>query len=209
MILITKRRKVALVGHHTIYKVEDVAMVYIPSESVRKHDSEEAKYVKMFQSVDLSSNFYFSYSYDLTHSLQYNMTRVTVGSRGQGEQREGRGRRDEYSSNDSANESGDDYDEDEEEEEKDHDDRQRRHQTSHASQIGVDKKQSSTSSKTPTNSASDLLPASSRTSTTTTKTSSTTSSSATVTAGKTPTTSRQRLTTLHGELIMPTINATW
>jgi len=79
MILITKRRKVALVGHHTIYKVEDVAMVYIPNESVRKHDSEEAKYVKMFQSVDLSSNFYFSYSYDLTHSLQYNMTRVNVG----------------------------------------------------------------------------------------------------------------------------------
>jgi len=79
MILITKRRKVALVGHHTIYKVEDVAMVYIPNESVRKHDSEEAKYVKMFQSVDLSSNFYFSYSYDLTHSLQYNMTRVSVG----------------------------------------------------------------------------------------------------------------------------------
>ena len=64
MILITKRRKVALVGHHTIYKVEDVAMVYIPNESVRKHDSEEAKYVKMFQSVDLSSNFYFSYFAD-------------------------------------------------------------------------------------------------------------------------------------------------
>ncbi len=26
----------------------------------------------MFQAVDLSSNFYFSYSYDLTHTLQYN-----------------------------------------------------------------------------------------------------------------------------------------
>jgi len=84
MILITKRRKVALVGHHTIYKVEDVAMVYIPSESGRKHDSEEAKYVKIFQSVDLSSNFYFSYSYDLTHSLQYNMTRVDISGLGLG-----------------------------------------------------------------------------------------------------------------------------
>jgi len=27
----------------------------------------------MFQTVDLSSNFYFSYSYDLTNSLQHNM----------------------------------------------------------------------------------------------------------------------------------------
>ena len=26
----------------------------------------------MFQAVDLSSNFYFSYGYDLTHTLQYN-----------------------------------------------------------------------------------------------------------------------------------------
>jgi hypothetical protein len=72
MILITKRRKVGLIGHHTIYKVEDVAMVYIPNDSVRKHDAEEGRFVKIFQSVDLSSNFYFSYSYDLTHSLQVN-----------------------------------------------------------------------------------------------------------------------------------------
>ena len=27
----------------------------------------------MFQTVDLSSDFYFSYSYDLTNSLQHNM----------------------------------------------------------------------------------------------------------------------------------------
>ena len=26
----------------------------------------------MFQAIDLSSNFYFSYGYDLTHTLQYN-----------------------------------------------------------------------------------------------------------------------------------------
>nr|XP_019953054.1 PREDICTED: polyphosphoinositide phosphatase [Paralichthys olivaceus] len=31
-------------------------------------------YVRIFQNVDLSSNFYFSYSYDLSHSLQYNLT---------------------------------------------------------------------------------------------------------------------------------------
>lgn len=74
IILVTKRRRVAVIGHHTIYKVEDTSMIYIPSDHVRLFHSDEQRYVKMFQSIDLSSNFYFSYSYDLTHTLQYNMT---------------------------------------------------------------------------------------------------------------------------------------
>ena len=95
--LITKRRRIAVIGYHTIYKIEDTTMVYIPNESVRIHHPDEARYVKLFQSVDLSSNFYFrlvkclgdqlkknveliiafsinSYSYDLSHTLQYNLT---------------------------------------------------------------------------------------------------------------------------------------
>ena len=31
---------------------------------------EESRYVKTFLNVDLSSNFYFSYTYDLTNTLQ-------------------------------------------------------------------------------------------------------------------------------------------
>ncbi|XP_050728957.1 polyphosphoinositide phosphatase-like isoform X2 [Eriocheir sinensis] len=77
IILVTKRRKVAVIGLHTIYKVEDTTMIYIPHESVRKAHDDEPKYVKLFQNIDLSSNFYFSYSYDLTHSLQYNMAPPT------------------------------------------------------------------------------------------------------------------------------------
>ncbi|XP_067675637.1 polyphosphoinositide phosphatase-like [Haliotis asinina] len=74
VILVTKRRKVALIGPHTIYKIEDTSMLYIPNDTVRFFHPEESRYVRMFQNVDLSSNFYFSYSYDLTHTLQYNMT---------------------------------------------------------------------------------------------------------------------------------------
>ncbi|XP_061427040.1 polyphosphoinositide phosphatase isoform X1 [Lethenteron reissneri] len=74
MVLITKRRKVADIGGHSIYKIEDTVMTYIPHESVRVSHPDEARYVKIFQNVDLSSNFYFSYSYNLTHSLQYNLT---------------------------------------------------------------------------------------------------------------------------------------
>uniref|UniRef100_A0A8C2ZII7 FIG4 phosphoinositide 5-phosphatase n=1 Tax=Cyclopterus lumpus TaxID=8103 RepID=A0A8C2ZII7_CYCLU len=49
-------------------------MIYIPNDSVRVAHPDEARYVRIFQNVDLSSNFYFSYSYDLSHSLQYNLT---------------------------------------------------------------------------------------------------------------------------------------
>lgn len=77
IILVTKRRKVAVIGLHTIYKVEDTTMIYIPHESARKTHDDEPKYVRLFQNIDLSSNFYFSYSYDLTHSLQYNMAPPT------------------------------------------------------------------------------------------------------------------------------------
>ncbi|CAL1527176.1 unnamed protein product [Lymnaea stagnalis] len=76
MILVTKRKKAAVIGSHTIYKIEDTSMLYIPNDSVRYVHPDESRYVKMFQTVDLSSNFYFSYSYDLTHTLQFNMAPV-------------------------------------------------------------------------------------------------------------------------------------
>lgn len=76
LILVTKRRKVASVGQHSIYKVEDTSIRYIPHESCRINkslDDEEERYRKLFLNVDLTANFYFSYSYDLTHTLQYNL----------------------------------------------------------------------------------------------------------------------------------------
>ncbi|KAK2505971.1 hypothetical protein MC885_006406 [Smutsia gigantea] len=57
VMLITKRRKMADIGGHALYKVEDTNMICIPNDSVRITDPDEA-----------------SYSYDLSHSLQYNLT---------------------------------------------------------------------------------------------------------------------------------------
>ncbi|KAM5256122.1 polyphosphoinositide phosphatase [Ctenodactylus gundi] len=74
IVLITKKRKMADIGGHAIYKIEDTNMIYIPNDSVRITHPDEARYLRIFQNVDLSSNFYFSYSYDLSHSLQYNLT---------------------------------------------------------------------------------------------------------------------------------------
>ena len=62
-----------MLGHHSVFKIEDTAMVYIPNDEIREPHPDEARYVKMFQAIDLSSNFYFSYSYDLTNTVQYNM----------------------------------------------------------------------------------------------------------------------------------------
>lgn len=74
IILVTKRRKVAAIGHHTIYKIESTTMLYIPHDTVRLVHPDEPRYVKMFQNIDLSSNFYFSYSYDITQTLQHNLS---------------------------------------------------------------------------------------------------------------------------------------
>ncbi|PIK47747.1 putative polyphosphoinositide phosphatase [Apostichopus japonicus] len=74
MILVTKRKNVAVIAGNTIYKVEDTSMIYIPNVGNRYHNNEELRYLKIFQNIDLSSNFYFCYTYDLTHSLQYNLT---------------------------------------------------------------------------------------------------------------------------------------
>ncbi|OWR48279.1 putative FIG4 protein [Danaus plexippus plexippus] len=73
IILVTKRGKIAVIGSHSIYKIEDTAMIYIPNDSSRPLHPDEQRYVKMFLAIDLSTNFYYSYSYDVTHTLQMNM----------------------------------------------------------------------------------------------------------------------------------------
>jgi hypothetical protein len=72
IVLITKRRRSAIIGHHCIYKVEDTELFYIPNEDVREPHPEESRYLKMFTAIDMSSNFYYSYSYDVSNTLQQN-----------------------------------------------------------------------------------------------------------------------------------------
>ena len=79
LILITKQIPVAILGFHTIYTIEDASLIYVPYENADKaqpKDSnlDEQRYLKLFQTVDLRQNFYYSYTYDLTHTLQYNLS---------------------------------------------------------------------------------------------------------------------------------------
>jgi len=68
--LVTKRTKAAMIRNHSIYKVEDAKLIKLfPEKSTRN----ETKYKEIFDRMNLSTGFYFSYSYDLTHTLQENI----------------------------------------------------------------------------------------------------------------------------------------
>ncbi|KAI9800318.1 MAG: phosphatidylinositol-3,5-bisphosphate 5-phosphatase [Piccolia ochrophora] len=79
MLLITKRSQVALIGGHYIYQVDGTELIplTVPSSSRFKMDRnpEEARFLGILHNLDLSRSFYFSYSYDITRTLQHNMTR--------------------------------------------------------------------------------------------------------------------------------------
>ena len=82
MVLISKRSVVALVGGHYIFHCDETKTIPICDSSTiaslsgrtKAKDNEEARLLATFQQVDLSKNFYFSYTYDLTKTLQDNLT---------------------------------------------------------------------------------------------------------------------------------------
>eukprot|EP01114_Cavostelium_apophysatum_P020199 TRINITY_DN6706_c0_g1_i1.p1 TRINITY_DN6706_c0_g1~~TRINITY_DN6706_c0_g1_i1.p1 ORF type:complete len:811 (-),score=116.42 TRINITY_DN6706_c0_g1_i1:131-2563(-) len=75
LLLINKRRKVGEIGGHSVYAVDDTAYIHIPHPSVKASDtSDENRYRTLFFGTDLTKDYYFSYTYDLSNTLQYNMT---------------------------------------------------------------------------------------------------------------------------------------
>uniref|UniRef100_A0A0W0FVL4 Putative polyphosphoinositide phosphatase n=1 Tax=Moniliophthora roreri TaxID=221103 RepID=A0A0W0FVL4_MONRR len=73
MILITKRSIVALLGGHYIYHCENTEMVPVCFNQKTEKPAEEQRLLGVFKQVDMSKNFYFSYTYDLTSTLQHNL----------------------------------------------------------------------------------------------------------------------------------------
>lgn len=82
MVLISRRSVVALLGGHYIYHCDETKIIPVCHPSVtaslsgrtKAMDQEEARLLHTFKQVDLSKNFYFSYTYDLTRTLQENLT---------------------------------------------------------------------------------------------------------------------------------------
>lgn len=79
MLLITKRSQVAMIGGHYIYQVDGTELVSLTVSSSSRfkldRDAEEARFVGILSNLDLSRSFYFSYSYDITRTLQHNILR--------------------------------------------------------------------------------------------------------------------------------------
>lgn len=48
MILVKSRLKVAMIGSHTIYKVQATRMIYIPNDNLNKHPDENRYRVNLF-----------------------------------------------------------------------------------------------------------------------------------------------------------------
>ncbi|CAK3992944.1 Polyphosphoinositide phosphatase [Lecanosticta acicola] len=79
MLLITKRRQAAMIGGHYVYQIEGTELVPLTtgasSSFLRDRNAEEGRFLSILNNLDLTKSFYYSYSYDITHSLQRNVIR--------------------------------------------------------------------------------------------------------------------------------------
>jgi hypothetical protein len=79
MLLITKRAQVAMMGGHYVYQVEATDLIPLTTGSTsrfqRDRNPEEARYLSILANLDLTKSFYFSYSYNITRTLQMNIIR--------------------------------------------------------------------------------------------------------------------------------------
>ncbi|XP_019463550.1 PREDICTED: phosphoinositide phosphatase SAC3-like isoform X2 [Lupinus angustifolius] len=82
MLLITKRRKIGAICGHAVYAVSKSEMIPLPNSSVWSNiinSKNENRYKKLLCTVDLTKDFYFSYSYNVMRSLQRNMCDNELG----------------------------------------------------------------------------------------------------------------------------------
>ncbi|UKZ64641.1 uncharacterized protein TrAtP1_005852 [Trichoderma atroviride] len=78
MLLITKKSTVAMIGGHYIHQVEGTELVPLTpgrSKVDARNKPEEQRYLTILNTLDLTKSFYYSYSYDITRTLQHNITR--------------------------------------------------------------------------------------------------------------------------------------
>ncbi|KAL7785238.1 Sac1 domain protein [Trichoderma ceciliae] len=78
MLLITKKSTVAMIGGHYIHQVEGTELVPLTpgrSKVDARNKPEEQRFLTILNTLDLTKSFYYSYSYDITRTLQHNITR--------------------------------------------------------------------------------------------------------------------------------------
>ncbi|MCL7036185.1 hypothetical protein MKW94_013738 [Papaver nudicaule] len=74
MLIITKRKQIGIIGGHVIYAISKSEMIPIAHPSVQTDvelfSKSENRYKKLLCSIDLTKDFFFSYSYHAMRSLQ-------------------------------------------------------------------------------------------------------------------------------------------
>ncbi|KAG6513310.1 phosphoinositide phosphatase SAC3-like [Zingiber officinale] len=82
MLLITERREIGAIFGHTIYAVAKSEIITLPNSTVQSNmtvSRDEYRYRKLFRTVDLTKDFFFSYSYHIMQSLQKNICESHTG----------------------------------------------------------------------------------------------------------------------------------
>ncbi|OVA11474.1 Synaptojanin [Macleaya cordata] len=76
LILVTKRRQIGCICGHAIYAIDESQLITVPHVSIQSdvaHSKTEQRYKKLLSSVDLTKDFFFSYTYPIMRSLQKNV----------------------------------------------------------------------------------------------------------------------------------------
>ncbi|KAI5293315.1 phosphatidylinositol-3,5-bisphosphate 5-phosphatase [Ascosphaera acerosa] len=80
MLLVTKRSQVAVLGGHYLYQIDGTELVPLSPTLSHKtrleRAADEARFLSIMNNLDLTRSFYFSYSYDLTRTLQFNLAKA-------------------------------------------------------------------------------------------------------------------------------------
>ncbi|OMO94680.1 hypothetical protein CCACVL1_05882 [Corchorus capsularis] len=83
LILVTKRRQIGCICGHAIYSIDESQLITIPHVSIQSdvaHSKTELRYKKLLSSVDLTKDFFYSYTYPIMQSLQKNV--LSMGEKG-------------------------------------------------------------------------------------------------------------------------------
>ncbi|KAI1001542.1 Polyphosphoinositide phosphatase [Podosphaera aphanis] len=79
MLVITKRSQRAMIGGHYIYSIDGTELIPLTTGCKSRFNKPEARtpeenrFLSILNHLDLNKSFYFSYSYDITHTLQHNI----------------------------------------------------------------------------------------------------------------------------------------
>ncbi|GAV78441.1 Syja_N domain-containing protein [Cephalotus follicularis] len=83
LILVTKRRQIGCICGHAIYSIDESQLITVPHVFIQTdvaHSKTELRYKKLLSSVDLTKDFFFSYTYPIMQSLQKNV--LSMGEEG-------------------------------------------------------------------------------------------------------------------------------